>query len=257
MDEQAFPRPLKFLDDQNDPLIAHFWSLVRTRGDPLYSTWLLAMNQVAAAHEDTAHLLPIGSEHPEEQRGVEFLGSSLNVLRVKPMDYLMDCLRKHAPDLTRVCGKFLQENLECVMLWDLRKRLGILQPPYRWRGEYLTADNPIQVGTHSAGHTTMSIPDEVSVEHLLELHTYIHAFHPAKRRGRPPKPPGAPRTRRPRQADPLATQAAALKEQGLHWTAIAQALWPDEPLPTEYKARERVRKRVERLVFKGRLDALP
>ena len=60
-----------------------------------------------------------------------------------------------------------------------------------------------------------------------------------------------------RPPDPLARQAAALKQQGLDWRSIALQLWPDEPLPTEHKASERRRKRVDRLIVRGRLDALP
>ena len=124
MHEQSFFHPPKFLD-QNDPLIEHFWSLIGSTG-PLRSAWLLAMNQVAAAHPGLASLLPIGSHDPTEQRGVEFLGSSLNVLRVTPMDYLIERLQVHAPDLVRVSGRYLHYNLESHLLracaggWDSR-----------------------------------------------------------------------------------------------------------------------------------------
>jgi hypothetical protein len=218
----------------------------------------LAANQVAAAHEDLAPLLPIGNPDPVRQKSVEFLWSRLQAHRIAPMDLLMERLRVHALDLTRVCGKFLQWNLTAILLRLLRRRIGI-QPSadFRWRGEYLTPDNPIRLGPSQAEGTTVLIPKGASGKHHLQLQQYLNAFSPPKRRGRHPKPPGAPRTRQPRHADPLARQAAALKQQGLHWRAIAQALWPDQPPPTEYKARERLRKRVERLAHRGLLDALP
>jgi hypothetical protein len=255
MHEQLFPRPLSFLDE-NDPLIEHFWSLVRTN-DEISCLWILATNQVGAAYAAFAPLLPLGSPDPLRQQGVEYLHHRLAALCIAPMDHLMERLRVHAPDLTRLCGRFLCSNLESLMLRLLRRRLGMPpEPPFRWRGEYLTADNPIRVGPHRAGYTVVEIPDDVSGDHVLKLQAYLNAHRPPKRPGRPRKPPGAAHTPQPRAPDPLAQQAAALKQQGLHWRDIARRLWPDEPPPTEHKACECQRQRVNRLVFKGRRDAL-
>ena len=258
MDEQPFPRPLKFLD-QNDPLIEHFWSLIQMN-DEISCLWTLVANQVAAAREGLAAQLPmpLGNPDPVRQKGVVYLHRRLQALQISPTDLLLERLQVHAPDLVRVCGKFLHDNLKSVMLRLLRRRMGFRpEPPFRWRGEFLTADNPIRVGEHRAGHTNVSVPDDVSGTQLLELQAYLNALRPAKPRGRRRKPPGAPQTRAPRPANPLASQAAALAKQGLRWRAIAQQLWPDEPFPTEHKASERLRKRVDRLIVRGRLNALP
>ena len=266
MDEQSFFHPPKFLD-QNDPLIEHFWSLVQMN-DEISCLWTSVANQVAAAHEGLAARLsmPLGNPDPVRQKGVVYLHRRLQALKLSPINLLLERLQVHAPDLVRVCGKFLHYNLESIILRLLRRRLGFPpEPPFRWRGQYLTAKNPIWVGPHFpertiAGrtipaHTITAIPDDVSGKHMLKVQTYINAFRPEKPRGRPRKPPGAPRTRQARRADPLARQAADLQQQGLRWRAIAQKLWPDEPLPTEHKAWERLRKRVERLIVRGRLDA--
>lgn len=271
MDAQPFPRPLKFLEE-NDALLAHFYALVGRTG-PLASAWLLAVNQVAAAYPGFAPHLPIGSPHPTTQRGVVFLGSSLNALKVKPLDYLIEQLQKHAPDLVRVCGRYLLYDLESTILRDVRQNLGFPpEPRFRWRGEFLTADNPIWIGPHLseptiiAGRTipagTMTVtPPEATVKHAIQVSQYINTDRPTKPPGRPRKPPSAPPRRRPQPPDPLAVRAAALKQQGLRWRAIveklrAEKLWPDEPLPTEHNALERVRKHVGRLVNKGLLDTV-
>jgi len=313
MEEQPFFRPPKFLEE-NDRLLDHFYALVGSTG-PLSSAWLLALNQVAAAHPGLAPHLPIGSPDPTTQRGVEFLGSSLNVLRITPVDYLLERLQVDAPDLVRVCGRFLLYNLEncmlrdirqrsywipgsyapalsekrnsCLWLWknkgskeeritkvalyaiststtlesnkSLRQNLGFPpERPFQWRGEYLTADNPIRIGPHSAGKTNVDIPDDASGTHRLQFKQYTDAFRPRKQPGRPRKPRDAPRTprRTGRLDEARARQAASLHQQGAHWTAIALVLWRNTPVPTEKKAREALRQRVKRLIQRGLLHAV-
>jgi len=259
MDEQPFPRPLKFLEKENGPLIKHFYALVGRTG-PLSSAWLLAVNQVAAAYPGLAPRLPIGSPDPATQRGMQFLGSSLNVLRVTPIDYLIERLQEHAPDLVRVCGRFLYYNLESCMLRDVRQNLGFPpEPPFRWRGESLTATNPVRI-VEDNNKIIFTLPSDVNPrdthKYLVQANAYRNAFRPAKPRGCRPKPPGAPPTTSRTASDAEARRAWELFQHDPNRTTIAQALFPDSPMGTE-RERRRVLAKVDRRIARGRRLASP
>jgi len=253
--EQPFPRPLK-LFDQNDPLIERFWALVTTH-DAINCLWILAMNQVAAAHVELSRLLPIGNPDPVRQKGVEFLRSRLELLRISPMELLLERLRVHLPELTDVVGRYLRENIATLMLRFLRHRIGRAPTkPFVWQGEYITGNNPIRVEAYSAEYINVTIPLNVSTRHHWELYSYIQSLRPAPRRGRPTKPPDAPRTRRPNITDAEAIRAWELHQHGADAVTIARTLFPGEPRTTE-QDRRRVRQKVRRRLARGRVLTRP
>jgi hypothetical protein len=64
------------------------------------------------------------------------------------------------------------------------------------------------------------------------------------------------RRRHASRLDPdLAQQAYALHRAGARWTDIARRLWPTTPIPGNPQGRNRLRARVNRLVYRGRLLA--
>jgi hypothetical protein len=102
-----------------------------------------------------------------------------------------------------------------------------------------------------------SIPraQESTYQHYQEIGELMRLVCLDPRVGRPPKIMDG--TERPKPSkgglDPiLAHQAYRLSADGWHWTKIARELWPDIR-PTDHKARNRIRSRVNRLVYRGRL----
>jgi hypothetical protein len=254
MDEHLFPRPLPFLDE-NDPLIEHFWSLVENN-DEINCLWLLAMNQVAAAYAGFVSLLPIGSPDPVRQKGVVFLHKRLQALRISPMDHLLERLQVHAPDLVRMSGRFLPYNVESRMLRFLRLRLGFPpEPPIRWRGEYLTRDNPIRVGPYIDGRNIVSMPGDVDLKYFFQWKAYVNAFRPVKRPGRRPIPPGATQPYTPRALDPQGIDVAyQMWRTGQKKIDIVRALWPDADL-RDKRVYSKLLKRVDARIMRGRQHA--
>jgi hypothetical protein len=74
-------------------------------------------------------------------------------------------------------------------------------------------------------------------------------------RGRPKGRKNVRRRHSSRLAPALAQQAYALHRAGARWTDIALQLWPTTPIPGNPQGRNRLRARVNRLVYRGRLLA--
>jgi hypothetical protein len=215
------------------------------------SLYLLAMEEL---DRDFDTPFTASMADAEAQAGLDQLRAGLKHGGVSAFDRLLEQMHRLRPAEASMFQSLAQVVTELLLI-----HLGRLPLTPGWlEVERLSPDSGVRILAHGEGGAAIWVPYDVEERHLMDLRTYLRLRRPAGHPGRPPKPPEAPRTprRRSRLSGPLADLAAKLDQEELHWTAIAQALWPGVPLPTEAKAREALRQRVKRLIVRGRLDAL-
>ncbi|MBI3325180.1 MAG: hypothetical protein HYZ81_00545 [Nitrospinae bacterium] len=161
---------------------------------------------------------------------------------------LVACLYEYkVPALPFAFGKFWPLYIAGAVIRELT---GEIPSGIPLRMEHFLPDNPLMLAPD--GRTVQNM-DQATPRHALEMISYFASLRPARPRGRPRKPPVPQPSLPPRADDELARRAYALKQARQSPTQIARALLPSLPgYDLEPgKSRERTRKKVDRLIYRG------
>jgi hypothetical protein len=175
------------------------------------------------------------------------------------MDELITLLQRHAPDVAEVQGRFLYQFL----LQGIFRKMGIPWPEaWETRIEALKPGDLLRITADG----TLAGWQEAEPEHFFRLENYRASLKPAegvRPVGRPPK--SGNQETRPRKHDAERVAQAELAYQmhsdGHKWPAIAHAIhvaFNKDDFSydgADKRASNRVRSKVDRLIYLGRKNA--
>jgi hypothetical protein len=170
---------------------------------------------------------------------------------------LLDTIKARRPDVYHIIG----ERLGVLQGWtfmelvhtapdqsarDALHQAAIAAMPPTIELEHLP-DNPISVNTDlTTGAPYLTNVEEATIKHYMQIHAYQRSMQPGGPVGRPKGQAKAPKSGKPSVDPGLALRVYQAKLDGQNWQQVARRVL-HEPIPTDPKARERLRGRIRYL----------